>query len=261
MALLLMFARALRLSHLVRRPPRAIAGTRRPHLETAARAFARRDQEMAEYKTPTDVWNFWFGEEACSNVALMGDVAFFRGRCKDLWYAGTSADPLCAPLAATLEAAASGELDAHPAWSTPESYPTSAIAKLLLFDQIARNVFRGTKKAFSFDDKALNLSRSLCADASVVDVVGASAVHFIISPLMHSEALADHDLALDVNSRLATRARDIADSARYHLTEHREVVARFGRYPHRNESLGRVSTDEEKAWLASDDVPGWAKSQ
>ena len=149
-----MFARALRLSH-VSRPARAIAGTRRPHLENAARAFARRDPEMAEYKTPTDVFHFWFGQEACTNAALMDDVAFFRGRCKTLWYAGTSADPLCLPFAATLEAVASGALDAHPAWSAPDAYPNSAIAKLLLFDQIARNVHRGTSKAFSFDDKAL----------------------------------------------------------------------------------------------------------
>lgn len=256
-----MFARALRLSH-VSRPARAIAGTRRPHLENAARAFARRDPEMAEYKTPTDVFHFWFGEEACStNAALMDDVAFFRGRCKTLWYAGTSADPLCLPFAATLEAVASGALDAHPAWSAPDAYPNSAIAKLLLFDQIARNVHRGTPKAFSFDDRALALSRALCADASVVDAVGASAVHFIISPLMHSEALADHDLALAVNARLATRARDVAAGARGALEEHRDVVKRFGRYPHRNAAMGRASTDAERAWLDSDDVPGWAKSQ
>ena len=256
-----MFAPALRLSH-VSRPARVIAGTRRAHLETATDAFARPDLEMAEIKTPTDVLHFWFGEEACTtNVALMGDIAFFRGRCKTLWYAGTSADPLCAPFAATLEAAASGTLDAHPAWTSPESYPTSAIAKVLLYDQFSRNVFRGTKKAFSFDDKALVLSRALCADASVVDTVGASAMHFILSPLMHSEALADHDLALDVNSRLATRAKDIADGGRGAFVQHRDVIARFGRYPHRNAAMGRVSTDEEKAWLASEDVPGWAKSQ
>ena len=256
-----MFARALRLSH-VSRPARAIAGTRGPRLETAARAFARRDPEMAEYKTPTDVLHFWFGEEACTtNVALMGDIAHFRGRCKTLWYAGTSADPLCAPFAATLEAAASGALDAHPAWSGPESYPDAAIAKILLYDQLARNIHRGTKKAFSFDERALALSRALCADASVVDAVGASAVHFILSPLMHSEALADHDLALDVNARLARRAEKIADGGRGALTQHRDVVARFGRYPHRNAAMGRESTKEEKTWLASDDVPGWAKSQ
>ena len=97
--------------------------------------------------------------------------------------------------------------------------------------------------------------------AAAIDAVGASAVHFIISPLMHSEALADHDLALAVNARLATRARDVAAGARGALEEHRDVVKRFGRYPHRNAAMGRASTDAERAWLDSDDVPGWAKSQ
>ena len=250
-----MFARALRLTH-VSRPTRAIAGTRGPRLETAVRAFARRDPTMAEYKTPTDVLHFWFGEEA-----LMGDIAHFRERCKTLWYAGASADNLCAPCAATLEAAASGALDAHEEWSKPESYPDAAIAKILLYDQLARNIHRGTKKAFSFDERALEISRTLCADASVVDTVGASAVHFILSPLIHSELMADHDLALDVNARLARRAKEIADGGRGAFIQHRDVIKRFGRYPHRNAALGRESTEEEKAWLASDDVPGWAKSQ
>jgi uncharacterized protein (DUF924 family) len=191
----------------------------------------------------------------------MDDVAFFRGRCKTLWYAGTSADPLCVPFSSTLDAAASGALDAHPAWSGPESYPDAAIAKILLYDQLARNIHRGTKKAFSFDERALEISRTLCADDAVVDTVGASAVHFILSPLIHSELMADHDLALDVNARLARRAKEIADGGRGAFIQHRDVIKRFGRYPHRNAALGRESTEEEKAWLASDDVPGWAKSQ
>jgi uncharacterized protein (DUF924 family) len=174
---------------------------------------------MAEYKTPTDVLHFWFGEEA-----LMGDIAHFRERCKTLWYAGTSADSLCVPFASTLEAAASGALDAHEEWSKPESYPDAAIAKILLYDQLARNIHRGTKKAFSFDERALEISRTLCADDAVVDHVGASAVHFILSPLIHSELMADHDLALDVNARLARRAKEIADGGRGAFIQHRDVI-------------------------------------
>ena len=49
--------------------------------------------------------------------------------------------------------------------------------------------------------------------------------------------------------------------SRWHITNHRDVVVRFGRYPHRNAKLGRADTAEEAAWLASDEVPGWAKSQ
>ena len=73
--------------------------------------------------------------------------------------------------------------------------------------------------------------------------------------------MADNDLALDVNARLARRAKEIADGGRGAFLQHRDVIERFGRYPHRNAALGRESTEEEKAWLASDDVPGWAKSQ
>lgn len=49
--------------------------------------------------------------------------------------------------------------------------------------------------------------------------------------------------------------------ARPHIVSHRDVVVRFGRFPHRNANMGRESTPEEVAWLASDEVPGWAKSQ
>ena len=52
-----------------------------------------------------------------------------------------------------------------------------------------------------------------------------------------------------------------ANFARPHIIAHRDVVARFGRFPHRNKAMGRTNTEEEAAWLASDEVPGWARSQ
>jgi uncharacterized protein (DUF924 family) len=211
---------------------------------------------MAEYKTPTDVLHFWFGEKA-----LMGDIAHFRERCKTLWYAGTSADPLCVPFSSTLDAAASGALDAHPAWSGPESYPDAAIAKILLYDQLARNIHRGTKKAFSFDEQgARNLPNAVRGRCRRRPRRRFRRALYSVTPDSQRVNGGPRPGAGRERQTGAPRQRNRRRRPRsFHTAQRRHQ--RFGRYPHRNAALGRESTEEEKAWLASDDVPGWAKSQ
>ena len=91
------------------------------------------------------------------------------------------------PFVPTIEAAAEGLLDEVPEWA---AVPDGQVAKMILFDQLTRNCFRGTPRAFAYDDKALALARSMAGDAALVDSLPPAVIHFLVSPLLHSETLA-----------------------------------------------------------------------
>ena len=84
---------------------------------------------------------------------------------------------------------------------------------------------------------------------------------FVGIPLQHSEALADHDLALSLLDAQERRHPGAGlGGFRSFYTAHRDVIVRFGRYPHRNAKLGRQTTPDEQAWLNDvDNLPNWAK--
>lgn len=126
------------------------------------------------------------------------------------------------------------------------------LAAIVVLDQFGRNMFRDTPAMYAADPKALALCHEglrLGVDRSLIGHQRA----FFYLPLMHSEALADQDrcvacfeafrreLPAEVAERLAGHERA--------AEQHRAIVARFGRFPHRNEILGRASTDEEIAFL------------
>ncbi|MGZ3417026.1 MAG: DUF924 family protein [Polyangiales bacterium] len=146
-----------------------------------------------------------------------------------------------------LDLAAKGELGA---WCIT---PHGSLAFVILCDQIARNIHRGTARAYATDAFALHECLGMLARGEEREL-NVCERHFLLMPLMHSEDLAMHDLAL----REFTRFRDQAPQAFRSYTEnvlqyeekHRALIVRFGRYPQRNEALGRPSTDEEKAFLA-----------
>ena len=111
--------------------------------------------------TVREVISFWFDERACFEdgaAHLLWDASWMNGKARTQWYAGTSADASCAKFAATIEATARGDLNAHEDWL---KWPHGPMAKIILWDQIARNCFRGTAKAFEFDDEALELARTM----------------------------------------------------------------------------------------------------
>ena len=113
-------------------------------------------------------------------------------------------------------------MDADPNWIADKQL--SDVAKMILFDQLPRNCFRGTPRAFAYDHIALALARNLSRDDAVVDSLPPAVIHFLVSPLIHSEGLADQDLALQVNDRLMLRNKEIAELARPHIIDHRAVV-------------------------------------
>ena len=117
-----------------------------------------------------------------------------------------------------------------------------ALALLLLLDQVPRNIFRGSGHAFATDPLALHYAgRAL--DAGFDTQVDRTLRLFFYLPFEHSEAIADQDRAVALFTSLGD-----ADLLGY-ANAHRDVIARFGRFPHRNHALGRVNTPEEQAWL------------
>ena len=135
-------------------------------------------------------------------------------------------------------AAARGELKA---WA---GAPQGALALVLLFDQVPRNIFRGSAHAFATDPLARTIARPAIAQGWDRRV-DPSLRSFFYMPLMHSEVLADQELGLELFEALEREGFDDAKWAR----NHRHIVARFGRFPHRNTCLGRPSTPEETAFL------------
>ena len=147
---------------------------------------------------------------------------------------------------ALLERGARGELD-H--WAET---PRGALALVILLDQLSRNVYRGTARAFAQDAHALALTRRALERGFDRELPPIHRV-FLLMPLMHSEDLGDQResvarfeaLAEGAAGERAPALEQNADYARQHLV----IVERFGRYPHRNEILGRPSTPEEIAFL------------
>ena len=133
--------------------------------------------------------------------------------------------------------ATAGELDP---WSKT---PQNALALLLLLDQFPRQLWRDTAKAFAGDPQALALSLQALDRGWVEAEPDQARRQFWLMPLMHSEELAVQEASLPLFSQFVDERT--ADFAR----RHRDVIARFGRFPHRNAALGRQSSAAELAFL------------
>lgn len=136
----------------------------------------------------------------------------------------------------TLEAASRGELYA---WRTT---PAGRVAEVIVLDQFSRNLYRGTPQAFAQDPMALALAQEAVA-LGVLDGLSPMQRTFLLMPYMHSESALIH-----VQAERLFKAWAPPDNYRYEL-QHKAIVDRFGRYPHRNAILGRVSSAEEVAFL------------
>jgi uncharacterized protein (DUF924 family) len=180
---------------------------------------------------PTDVLLFWFGEP--------GATAQLRSR--DLWFTKSDAtDRLIAErFGALVEDALLGK---HDDWAAT---PRGALALVIVLDQFTRNIHRNTPRAFAGDARALALATRLVDTARDLALAPVER-WFAYMPFEHSERLVDQYESVRLFERLAADGLDAPlDWARKHF----DVVARFGRFPHRNAILGRASTSEEVEFL------------
>ncbi|WP_199029165.1 DUF924 family protein [Ralstonia sp. ASV6] len=186
---------------------------------------------MIGLPTADDVLAFWFG-----TTPLTAD--------RPEWF--TKSDAFDAEIRARFlplwEALSTGEAD------TWMDTPLDAIARIVVLDQFSRNMFRNSPRAFSSDAAALHTAQIVVAAGWDTQLPTRYHRVFCYLPFEHSETQA----AQDESIRLYTRLRDQeGDAASLIWAEkHRDIVVRFGRFPHRNAVLGRVSTPEELQFLA-----------
>jgi uncharacterized protein (DUF924 family) len=171
-----------------------------------------------------DVLSFWF-KETKPYQWYRRDPVFDR-RC-------------AARFGALHSAAADGALNV---W---RAKPQSALARIIILDQFSRNMFRDTPNAFAFDQLALAAARN--ALARRFDLLFPKNMQsFFLMPFMHAE-----DMAVQEESVRLFKVRQRGGENLPYAIEHRDIVRRFGRFPHRNKILGRKSTPEEIQFLKS----------
>jgi uncharacterized protein (DUF924 family) len=134
--------------------------------------------------------------------------------------------------------------------------PDSALALVILTDQAPRNVWRGSNAAFSLDPLARDAAQAMLA-AGFDWALTADRRAFVYMPLMHSEDIEDQALCVALcEERLGADSQTTR-----HARAHRDVIARFGRFPHRNAALGRTGAPAEIAFLQDGGyAPGGRKS-
>ena len=165
-------------------------------------------------------------------------VAFWHDAGYKRWFASDPAfDAACRErLLDAHFAAARRELEA---W---QDTPDGALALVLLLDQVPRNVFRGSAHSFSTDPLARHYAEHAIA-AGFDKLVEPALRFFFYMPFEHSESLADQERSVALHRQLPGKDPDAW------AVKHHDVIARFGRFPHRNRVLGRANTAEEQAYL------------
>lgn len=187
-----------------------------------------------------DILDFWFGE--------LDELGCASPNQRKLWW--TKSDDFDETIRARFledyEVVVAGDRER---WRTT---PRGTLATIIVLDQFSRNIFRNTPKMFAADP----LAREVCReglDAGFDDELGFDERVFFYMPLEHSEAMEDQKRCHEVFSRLHDQAPEsLKGDADYYLDyvrQHREIIDRFGRYPHRNAILGRPSKDEEIEFL------------
>lgn len=187
-----------------------------------------------------EILSFWFG-----NLDARGCASAER---RKLWWTKSNSfdEEVRIEFLEDYEAIVAGE---RQRWRTT---PRGTLATIVVLDQFSRNMFRGTSKAFAADP----LAREIChqgIDAGFDEQLGFDERVFFYLPLEHSEILSDHERCTKLFADLRASAPNELDedAVRYmdYAKQHRAIIERFGRYPHRNEILGRPSTEEELEFL------------
>lgn len=187
-----------------------------------------------------EILEFWFADALQSVDALVHRNKIWFGADREFDHEVRSR------FETTLELADTGACD-H--WAQEAR---GLLALILLFDQFPRNIHRGTAQAFAYDDKGERLARAGVNGAMGKALSPVERV-FLYMPLQHVEDLVAQDLSVELFAALAANGpgelKPYLQVTHRFAVDHRDIIARFGRFPHRNAVLGRESTDAERAYL------------
>jgi uncharacterized protein (DUF924 family) len=176
--------------------------------------------------SPDDILEFWYTEPASkhwfNSTPELDEL--IRSRYQALW-----------------QQAKAGDLDE---WmQTPEG----CLALVIILDQFPLNMFRGRPESFATEQQAVEVAGH-ALEQGFDKQIPKQQIAFLYMPFMHSESLEDQDRCVAL-----FEAVGLEDNLKF-ARHHREIVRRFGRFPHRNVILGRQSTEEELRWLESDEA-------
>ncbi|WP_299484634.1 DUF924 family protein [Acaryochloris sp. IP29b_bin.137] len=191
-------------------------------------------------ESPETIGEFWFGSS-------QDDLDVVQQRSKLWWSKNPEVDTeIKARFSCYLPKVVSGELEV---W---RQTPLGTLALILLTDQFSRNMFRGTAEAFAYDEIASTLCKQGLKDGTDQALRPIQRVFFYL-PLEHSESLADQEHCLQLFQRLAEEREPYLQSTFESYIDfalrHRNIIDRFGRFPHRNAILNRISTQAEIEFL------------
>jgi uncharacterized protein (DUF924 family) len=176
--------------------------------------------------TPADIIDFWYDDETrkqwFSSTPELD--SYIRTQYESIW-----------------QQAKAGRLDS---W---QSSPEGCLALTIILDQFPLNMYRGKPESFSTESDANAVSK-WAIEKGFDQLLPAERRVFLYMPLMHSENMDDQNMSVS-----KYEAAGLEDNVRF-AQHHRNIVQRFGRFPHRNEILGRESSQEELDWLATDEA-------
>src|SRR5262249_7364013 len=188
-----------------------------------------------------EVLRFWFSSLPTGDHAAMA-------RQMEWWFRGGADAEIIERFSPWFVRAPKGELDN---WSQS---PRSRLALIIVLDQFSRTIHRGTAQAFAQDPKALRFALEGIEIGHYAALKTPWEKTFFFLPLGHSEELANLERAVNLAEELVKEPREHRDMLEFSANQarsHRDVIARFGRHPHRNELLRRQSTPEELEYLAT----------
>jgi uncharacterized protein (DUF924 family) len=190
---------------------------------------------------PDDILQFWFAD-ACDSP----EAAHNRNA---LWFKPDRAvdEQIWELFGDDVIDAASGH---YQSWN---SNALGSLALIIVLDQFPRNIFRGTAEVYRYDSRALHLAQQGVAQGQLAGLTVPEQAFFLM-PYQHAEDLAVQDAGAALCSAMVAAAapewRALAASFRDFAVQHHDIIAQYGRFPHRNNVLGRSSTSDETRYLA-----------
>ena len=181
---------------------------------------------MTQKKTIDDVLNCWFSDS--TKALWFNSTTEFDQRLKNEF------SELCA-------AAKNGEVDS---W---QDTPRGAIALVILLDQIPLNIFRNSAERYSTEKKARLVANYIIDKEEDIHLTDEYKM-FLYMPFMHSENIEDQNRSVELFER-----EGMAENLKF-AKHHRDIIRKYGRFPHRNKELNRQNTEQETAYLQSDEA-------